>query len=204
MKSKYGIPYKTMGVYLIENKVNGKKYIGSSVKITHRLSNHFNRECRKFPNKELYKDIIEFGFENFETKVLEECTRENLISRELYYYNLIKPEYNVIEPCENNFKNDNFRQLAIEGTRKNHNLKEKYDCDEYKVLFRTMHSDRMRPVEQLVNDILVCEFISIRDAARWCDNNTDFKAKNKASKIKSVCDGERKTAFGYTWRYKKV
>ena len=35
-------------------------------------------------------------------------------------------------------------------------------------------------------------------------NYNRIKGKNKTSKIKSVCDGERKSAFGYSWRYKKV
>ena len=96
------------------------------------------------------------------------------------------------------------RELATIGTKKHHNLKEKYNCDEYKSYFRTMHKDKMKPVEMLSNGIVINDFISIRDAARWCDDNTTYKAKSKASKIKDVCDGNRKTAYGYSWRYKKV
>ena len=43
-KSKYGIGYKVSGVYKITNKITGDFYIGSSVKVVNRLSNHFNRE----------------------------------------------------------------------------------------------------------------------------------------------------------------
>lgn len=203
-KSKYGIGYKVSGVYKITNKITGDFYIGSSVKVVNRLSNHFNRECRKFPDKPFYRDIIKYGFDNFQIELLEECPRDQLIERELHYYNELKPTYNVISPIENNFKSPELRELAIIGTKKNHKLKEKYDCDEYRSYFRTMHIDRMKPVEMLLDEVVIKEFISIRDAARWCDENTSYKGKSKASKIKEVCDGTRKSAFGYSWRYKKV
>lgn len=203
-KSKYGIGYKVSGVYKITNKITGDFYIGSSVKVVNRLSNHFNRECRKFPDKPFYRDIIKYGFENFKVELLEECEKNELIERELYYYNKLKPTYNVISPVENNFKSPELRKLATMGTIKHHKLKEKFNCDEYRSYFRTMHTNRMKPVEMLLDGIVIKDFISIRDAARWCDNNTNYKAKNKASKIKDVCDDNRKTAYGYSWRYKKV
>lgn len=202
MKSKYGIPCKTCGVYKITNIINGKFYIGSSVKVVNRFSNHFNRDRRRYPNKPFYKDITKYGIENFTFEVLEECDRELLIEKELYYYNKLKPEYNTIEPCENNFKNEKLRKLAIKGTKESHNLKEKYNCEHYKNLFAEVHRDKMRVVEMILDNGDVNEFESMRSAARWLDANTDYKGKNKTSKIKSVCDGERKTAYGFKWRYK--
>lgn len=201
---KYGIRSKVCGVYLITNKITGDSYVGSSVDIAQRCSNHFNRDARKYPNKPFYRDTLHYGYENFEFIVLEECERSILIERELYYYHKLHPTYNVVTPSENNFKNPEVRKLAIEGTKRTHNLKEKYDCDEYRTLFRSMHVKRMKPIEMLKDGVVIKEFISIREGARWCDENTEFKGKNKTSKIKSVCDGERKSAFGYSWRYKKV
>lgn len=202
--SKYGVGYKVSGVYKITNNITGDFYIGSSVKVVNRLSNHFNREIKKYPTKPLYMDILHYGFENFTVEILEECNREQLINRELYYYDKLKPTYNIIKPTENNFKNPELRELALIGTVKHHNLKEKYNCDKYRNIFRTMHKTRMKPVEMIKNETMVHEFISIRAAARWCDENTAFTSKNKASKIKAVCDGERKSAFNFKWRYKKV
>lgn len=45
--------------------------------------------------------------------------------------------------------------------------------------------------------------ITLGEAGRWIKENTKYKSKNPVSKIKAVCDGERPTAFGYKWRYKK-
>lgn len=66
MKKIYGISKYTCGVYMITNKINGKRYVGSSIDITSRLSLHFNRECKKYPHHPLYKDIIKYGRDNFE------------------------------------------------------------------------------------------------------------------------------------------
>ena len=55
-----------------------------------------------------------------------------------------------------------------------------------------------------LDSILVIEFISFQEGARWLSENTEFTGKNKASKIKAVCDGERQTAFGYKWEYCEV
>ena len=55
-----------------------------------------------------------------------------------------------------------------------------------------------------LDSILVIEFISFQGGARWLSENTEFTGKNKASKIKAVCDGERQTAFGYKWEYCEV
>ncbi|MPN37003.1 hypothetical protein SDC9_184515 [bioreactor metagenome] len=62
----------------------------------------------------------------------------------------------------------------------------------------------MRPVKQIKDNEIVNESESLSDAGRWVVNNTNFKSKNPTSKIKAVCDGERKSAFGYTWSYVEV
>ena len=54
----------------------------------------------------------------------------------------------------------------------------------------------------MYNDALRMEFASLSDCARWLNANSKFQSKNKVSKIKAVCDGERKKAFGYYYYYK--
>ena len=71
-------------------------------------------------------------------------------------------------------------------------------------MFRKMHTDKMKPVEMISEGLVIKDFISIQEASRYITETTDFKGKNKTSKIKLVCDGERKKAFVYNWRYKNV
>lgn len=57
----------------------------------------------------------------------------------------------------------------------------------------------------MIKDGLVVEkFISIQEASRYISKNYSYIGKNKTSKIKDVCDGNRRTAYGFVWRYSKV
>lgn len=86
-----------IGIYKITNKINNKVYIGQSVHIERRWSEH----C--FPSKEsvIAKAIKEYGKENFLFEIIEECNVEELDAREKYwiqYYDCMVPNgYNVAD-----------------------------------------------------------------------------------------------------------
>lgn len=85
-----------IGIYKIENKINGKVYIGQSVEIEKRLYAH-----KKFYHKDSYIDneINKLGVENFSFTIVEECQKEELDTREQFYiqqYNSLFPSgYNL-------------------------------------------------------------------------------------------------------------
>jgi len=196
------------GVYKISNVINGKFYIGSSVDIDMRYGTHMGRDARKFKDThDFYREIIEYGKDNFKLEVLKFCDKEDLLEWEQYYYDELNPQYNKVRPAENNFMHDEVRIKANKASNTPEMVakrKELYNSQKYTNLFRTMHADKMRAVVMIKDGVELDEFISIREASRFIDNNTDFKGKNKTSKIKAVCDGERKSAYGYNWRYKNV
>jgi group I intron endonuclease len=45
----------------------------------------------------IYSAILKHGYSNFQLEILEYCTKENVISREQYYIDLLKPEYNLLK-----------------------------------------------------------------------------------------------------------
>lgn len=72
---------KMIGVYAIVNRVNGKKIIGSSQDIHRRWSHYKSTLLKgKYQNKGLQDDFTEFGLDNFEFIILEECTRKKDLS----------------------------------------------------------------------------------------------------------------------------
>jgi len=212
MRGKYGIIGTVSGVYKITNKITKDFYIGSSISVVSRFSNHLNRDARKQYGKDkFHTDVIDYGKENFKCELLEECHCDNLLEREQYYYDKLNPTYNQIRPCENPFKTDYVKKKARaaqqtdehkEKRRKIHNSYEfKHKC---KMINRNGLHTKDKPVEMFWTDTLIISFSSISTAARWISKTTKFKGKNKTSKIKAVCDGERITAYGYKWRYRKV
>lgn len=72
-----------IGIYLITNKINGRYYVGQSVDITRRWRQH--KEVAYHEHAPLYKAIQKYGIENFDFCVLEECSKEELDSKEIQY-----------------------------------------------------------------------------------------------------------------------
>lgn len=45
----------------------------------------------------IYKALLTYGFDNFTLEILEYCEPSELIKREQYYLDLLKPEYNILK-----------------------------------------------------------------------------------------------------------
>lgn len=79
---------KIIGIYCIINIINHKRYIGASKNVKSRMEHH--RVILKSGNGVnwyLQKEYDQFGKDKFEYIILEECAKENLYSRELYFIN---------------------------------------------------------------------------------------------------------------------
>lgn len=91
---------KYPAVYCILNLINQKIYIGSSNDYIKRTWEHTRelRDNRHF-NKHLAKAVKKYGFNNFKFFILEKLESNNLdliISKEQYYIDLLKPDYNIL------------------------------------------------------------------------------------------------------------
>jgi group I intron endonuclease len=76
------------GIYKIENLVDGKIYIGSSLNLENREYKHFwmlNRN--NHDNQHLQNSYNKFGVKSFKFSIIEECCEIFLIERENYYIN---------------------------------------------------------------------------------------------------------------------
>lgn len=86
------------GIYSIQNKINGKRYIGFACDIKRRWRTH-KSELRHYRhcNKHLTMAWHKYGEENFEFSIIEECPRSELSEREKYwvaYYDTYENGYN--------------------------------------------------------------------------------------------------------------
>lgn len=73
------IKQSTCGVYCLTNTVNGKVYIGQSVNVGKRLTNHKdNAKSGRGGCSALYSAIRKYGFENFQVSLVVECDRQYL------------------------------------------------------------------------------------------------------------------------------
>lgn len=87
-----------IGIYKITNQVNGKVYIGQSIHINHRWSQHKNEAKNDRCNTLLYNAMKKYGIDNFSFEIIEECLPEQLNEREVYWisqYNSFQEGYNM-------------------------------------------------------------------------------------------------------------
>ena len=86
---------KISGIYKITNILTGDFYIGSSKDIKIRWSAHKSPSSwARFPNSKLYKDMAQYGLNNFTFEVIEET--DNFKEREQYWIDQLQPIYNTI------------------------------------------------------------------------------------------------------------
>lgn len=88
-----------VGIYRWVNKKNGNTYIGSSVNLGRRLKVYYDFSFLSIrvqtSKSRIYSAILKYGYSNFQLEILEYCTKEKAVSREQYYIDLFKPEYNL-------------------------------------------------------------------------------------------------------------
>lgn len=78
-----------VGIYCIRNKLNDKRYIGQSVRLSQRLNYHLNiapwnpKSCEY--DTPIHKAIRKYGIDSFEVNVVEYCDCALLDEREIYW-----------------------------------------------------------------------------------------------------------------------
>jgi len=84
------------GVYEIRNKINGSRYIGSSVVLDKRLKGHKNRLEKGFhKNSHLQSAYKKYGKDAFTFTKLLYCDRKNVLLYEQTLMDSFNPEYNI-------------------------------------------------------------------------------------------------------------
>lgn len=110
---------KISGIYKITNKLNGKHYIGVSINIMSRWSNHRNLNSERISH--IKAAIKKYGLESFEFSIVEECHKDLFEERERHwiaFYDSMMNGYNLTA-------GGNIRKELSEKTRKQMSEKSK-------------------------------------------------------------------------------
>lgn len=87
-----------IGIYMYENQLNQKKYIGQSTNILRRYGQHaYDAYHRPEKGTGVDSAIAKYGLNNFNFSIIEECQRSELNDKEIYwisYYDSYKNGYN--------------------------------------------------------------------------------------------------------------
>lgn len=97
-------PEKTCGIYAITDTSTEKKYIGQSVDVATRWSDHIKRGlgAEKGADTKLYQAMKEHGVENFKFELLEEVPRERLNEQEKFWIDFYSSVQNGLNTTKGN------------------------------------------------------------------------------------------------------
>ncbi len=85
------------GIYMWTNKLNGKKYVGSSVNLRRRLLEYYNiNRLLSESSMPINVALLKYGYHNFSLTILETCDINDLMSREKHFFEVYSPEYNIL------------------------------------------------------------------------------------------------------------
>lgn len=211
-------------IYKITNKINGKVYIGKTMKsIQERWTEHchdFTRErCEKRP---LYAAMNKYGVENFIVEQVEECTDDIINDRERFwieYYGSFKHGYNATLGGDGKAYIDydlviaNYQQL--QNIEKVAQLMHIHRDSITKILHarkipikssQEISKEKNGKIVQMFNKQtgeFIQSFATAADAARWLieNNYSNCKFTTIRYHIIEVCSGKRKSAAGFIWKY---
>ncbi len=48
----------------------------------------------------IYRALLKYGYSKFTIEILEYCDTKDLLNREQYYIDLLKPEYNILQKAD--------------------------------------------------------------------------------------------------------
>ena len=208
-------------IYKIYNDVNDKLYIGKTVSsIEKRFQEHcYDSKKERCEKRPLYNAMNKYGIEHFFIELIEECDLKELSEKEIYwigYYNSYKNGYNATLGGDGKilYDYDLIVQLYQNGLT-GKEIANQLVCD-IDTVRKALLSAGLNPNDNMIkllskkvemhdketNELLKI-FDSQMDAGRWLKENNkteDKKLSRVSGRIGDVCNGKRKTAYGYKWK----
>ncbi len=213
-------------IYLIENKINHKKYIGKTYRtIQLRWQEHL-REISNSSNRPLYRAMSKYGFKNFEIQEIEYT--ENLEEREKFwieFYDTFKNGYNATRGGDGTTYFPYSDQEVIEKflelktiiavtiffdcdfkTIQTRLINNKIDYGKVGNIYAENRSWQAKEVNQYsLEGEFIQSFATYSEAANWLVDNkfTTAQVKHIVTNISKVCRGleGRKKSYGFIWKF---
>ena len=198
------------GIYKIENQVNQKVYIGQSTNIATRWRRHRSEANNLNNSYPLYRAMRKYGLENFSFEIIEECSREDLDSRERYWIKKFDSYYNGYNSTlgghskrgyslSESFKEKCRNRRHTQETKQRMSISAKGRKPSTDTLLKMResakgNSRRNKAVLLFINGVPMKEFNSVKEAALYNNIST--------SQMSRLCSGKRNSTTDQIWRYK--
>lgn len=205
-------------IYKITNIINGKVYIGKTEFTIKRRFKQHCEDCKKERLNEvrpLYRAMKKYGVDNFISEEIEQCDNSILCDREKYwiqYYDSYKHGYNATIGGDGTPRIDQQQVISLYNQLKNQKAvakQLKIDATTVRKILRSNNitiigrseikrvllGKKVAMIDKITGEVLK-EFDTVSDAANYLKMPTTSR-----SNIGRVCNGKRKTAYGYKWKW---
>ncbi len=219
-----------IGIYKITNQINNKVYVGQSINIYKRWSEHKAQHIWNNPNYHgynypLYRAFRKYGLDNFIFEVIEECDNDELNAREIYwiqYYDSCNNGYNQTIGGGGNsiklipiYKYDLFGRyleeypsIGIAASKNNNSYNNILDCLEHrKGTYQTKGFQWSYEKKQEIGPVptwnpVVCFDLDGNRIAEYPNYQMAIDATHEDFRtIVSCCTTHKNSSHRYQWRY---
>jgi len=172
------------GIYKI--RINEKDYIGSSCCIGNRLKHHiWSLKEGKHHNRTMQNLYNKYGSELVYFEVVELCSIDDLIIREKYHIDTIRPYMNHILNPQKIIRDDVYKQRLSEGGKKSY-LNGRSPSGQKETHMYSLEGDYIK------------SFKNATEAAK------EILGHNDPSSICATCTGNNHISARYRWSYDKL
>ena len=200
-------------IYKIYNDINNKIYIGkTNYLLEKRFQEHIRDSRKNQENRPLYNAMNKYGIEHFKIEQIEECDEQVVDDREKYWIEFLqtfKYGYNATLGGEGKAYLD--YELIYAIYLETNSVRETaliISCDEKSVsnildIYGISKEDRIKNMALKKSNIvamidkktnkIIKVFNGTREAGRFLNKTHQH--------IQEVCQGKRKSAYGYLWKY---
>lgn len=213
------------GIYLIRNKINNKIYIGQSINIYRRWTEHLRSgQPKKYSIKSsrdsktpIHLAMQKYGVDNFEISILEKCKKELLNEKEQYWIKILRSNnkdigYNITSGGQKNF--------ALKGEKHSQAKLTQHEVDEIIKLLKETDLT-FTEISKIYHNISNSTLCMINTGKTWYNKNIKYPirktytgskgSKNPRSKFteEQVLEirqlySEGKTLKDIPMKYKKI
>ena len=200
-------------IYKIYNDINDKIYIGkTNYSLEKRFQEHIRDSRKNQENRPLYNAMNKYGVEHFKIEQIEECDIQVVDEREKYWIEFLQTfKYGYNATLGGDGKSYLDYELIYATYLETNSVKETaliVSCDEKSVstilnIYGITKEDRIKNmalkktnfvamIDKKTNKIIKV-FNGTREAGRFLNKTHQH--------IQEVCQGKRKSAYGYLWKY---
>ena len=138
---------KKCGIYLWTNTLTNDTYVGRSIDLGRRFSYYFNQLIIKNAGYSLIcRALVKYGYENFKLEILEFCTVDEIVQREQFWIDELKPTYNLVTVVDGKYT---YRHTEESKEKMSASQKERFSDPEQRRQLTELHETWAKSPENI-------------------------------------------------------